>query len=379
MNIIYFVNYYPPNTGAAALNSSKIVQYLEKFGHSVLVLRPFDMAKSFNTNKALSKKSNVHVSSSLIKFPFSRVFSHLENIIAYLLNLKKKINPDLIMSQYHAFHYASVAGAYVSKKLNVPHVIRSHDIFHDLSIHSLPYRIYNSMIYPRIFNSISKSELFYVVSSELRDYLLQMKKISHTKIKVHHNGIDVSEFYPKHYQNSLKEKFSCENIILFIGLINDNIGLHHFVNSLSNVLKTRKETHLVIIGDGPYRDEVLNIVNQTGISNQVHFLGIMSHEKIPYFINNCDIGVGRITSDKLWTYSIPIKCLEYMACKKPFITTPLSRDVIFKNDVGLTLKRDFNDQDVIDKLTLLIENPKLRNKLGENGFLKIKKDLAGIK
>ena len=68
---------------------------------------------------------------------------------------------------------------------------------------------------------------------------------------------------------------------------------------------------------------------------------------------------------------IPVKCLEYMACKKPFITTPVSQDIIKNNDVGILLKRNFNKTELIDKLNMLIEDKRLRIKLGEKGVKKI--------
>ena len=37
VKILYFVNYFPPSTGAAALNSLKIVEYLVKFGHELMI------------------------------------------------------------------------------------------------------------------------------------------------------------------------------------------------------------------------------------------------------------------------------------------------------------------------------------------------------
>ena len=48
MKIIYIVNYFPPSTGAAALNSLNIVKFMIKFGHDVLILAPGDMGKTLN-------------------------------------------------------------------------------------------------------------------------------------------------------------------------------------------------------------------------------------------------------------------------------------------------------------------------------------------
>ena len=69
---------------------------------------------------------------------------------------------------------------------------------------------------------------------------------------------------------------------------------------------------------------------------------------------------------------IPMKCIEYMACKKTFLTTPVSQDIIKNNDVGILLTRKFTKEEVNNKLTHLIEDTNLMKKLGENGYRKVK-------
>jgi len=62
-----------------------------------------------------------------------------------------------------------------------------------------------------------------------------------------------------------------------------------------------------------------------------------------------------------------------MACKKPFLTTPISQDVITNDDVGLILKKNFTDKDLILKINNLIEDKSLQKKLGDAGLKKIHK------
>ena len=68
---------------------------------------------------------------------------------------------------------------------------------------------------------------------------------------------------------------------------------------------------------------------------------------------------------------MPTKCIEYMACKKTFLTTPISQDVVNKNDTGIDIRSDFSEKELIDNLIILIEDYKLREKLGRNGLMKV--------
>ena len=80
------------------------------------------------------------------------------------------------MSQYHTFHYASVVASYAAKILGLPHIIRSHDIFIDMTSKSLPFRIFFSIIYPQIYNSIRNCSIDYVQTTEMKDYLQKVRK-----------------------------------------------------------------------------------------------------------------------------------------------------------------------------------------------------------
>lgn len=374
MNILYFVHGFPPSIGAAALNTFKIVEHLAKFGHKLLILSPgvFSRTSPFNGFSNLSNyEVNYEYSSSIMKIPLNLVFSHYENMVKFLIKLKTNFKPNLVMSQYQAYHYASVVAGYTSRLLKIPHIIRSHDIFFITEESSLPRRFFHSLIYPNIFKSILGCNVFYSVSTEIIKYLSKFKKFKNVDFKLHHNGIDPNEFYPFKNQDDLKNQYGCDNIIFFLGTISKDLGIQNIIKILPEVLRSHKDTHFLIIGGGPYKKELQNFIKISNLSKQVHVLGTRPHNEIPFYINNIDIGIGRVTDNIMWRYFIPIKCLEYMACTKPYITALCSKDLIKNDDVGLLLQRDFTKKDIIEKLTILIEDKVLRKKLGEKGLKKI--------
>jgi len=374
MKIIYFVNYFPPNTGAAANNSFKISQYLASNGNKIKILVPGIISKTFQIKDKFKDidLDNIEVirSSSLIKFPFNLTISHYENVLKLLYKIKKRFHPNLFLAQYHTFHFASVAGGICAKRMNVPYIIRSHDIFIDLDTLPFWYRNYIRIIYPFVFKSIKCSNFFYVTSSEMKNYLEKFKKFRNVKFKIHYNGIDRSVFYSKP-ENKLKQKFNCENLILYIGLLSKDLGIQNLIQALREVFKIKKQTHVLIIGEGFYKRYIMEYAKKYGFLKKVHFLKSVPHNEIPYYINNCDIGIGRLTSVESLKYTIPVKCLEYMACKIPFLTTKVSSDLLNKNDVGIKIKDINQTKSLADKLIQLIEDKNLREKLGNNGLKKI--------
>lgn len=376
MNILYFTNYFTHNSaGAAAICTYKITKYLSDHGHKLMILAPGGKGKTFdiNTSSNFINVPNLKLNQSLsfINFPFNLVFSHFENMLRFLIKIRTKFKPDLIMSQYHTFHYASVVASYLAKILALPHIIRSHDIFIDMVPKPLPFRIFFSIIYPQIYHSIRNCNIDYVQTTEMKDHLQKIRKFRDVKFKILHNGIDLDLFYPSKNQEILKEKYGCETLISFIGLMTQDIGLYNFIKALPEVLKSHKDTHLLLIGDGPDKKNILELASKLNLTKRIHFLGIKPHADIPFFINNCDIGIGRITHKEMWRFFIPVKCLEYMACKKPFITTPISQDIIKDNDVGLIIRKNFSEDDIVNNLNYLIEDKALQKQLGERGINKI--------
>ena len=58
MNIVYFTNYFPPHIGAASIYTYKIIDYLAKKGHNILV---FARGSQAPTSKLIDKnKQSFH-------------------------------------------------------------------------------------------------------------------------------------------------------------------------------------------------------------------------------------------------------------------------------------------------------------------------------
>ena len=102
MKILYLVSYFHPIIGAAAINTAKIVEYLINYDHQVLVLTPGIMGKNYrliDTERIISSPNfDLKCSSNYIKYPFNLILSPFENMINFILKLKKFFTPDIILS-----------------------------------------------------------------------------------------------------------------------------------------------------------------------------------------------------------------------------------------------------------------------------------------
>ena len=83
--------------------------------------------------------------------------------------------------------------------------------------------------------------------------------------------------------------------------------------------------HLIIIGDGPCREELEEQSQKLGISDMVTFTGKVLHEELPPYLASCDVYVTASLSD---TNSISM--LEGMATGLPVLqrNDPLNADQV---------------------------------------------------
>ena len=83
-------------------------------------------------------------------------------------------------------------------------------------------------------------------------------------------------------------------------------------------------------------------------------------------LQSFDIGLMPLDEDLFNKGRLGYKMIQYMSMGIPIVAsnTGLNPEVVIENENGFLAS---NEQEWIDKLSLLIENPKLRKKLGENG------------
>jgi glycosyltransferase involved in cell wall biosynthesis len=374
VNLVYFTNYFTPHIGAASTYTRKIIDYLANQGHHILVFARGSQANNEKLKdqniQSFNKNIRVIYSNPKIKHPYSTLLSHLENLYT-AIRKEKYFNPNLILAQYHTFHFAPVMAALLAKKLKIPYVVRSHDIFSPYygklrEIGTLPELVYLKLSNQITYQSIQFSDIFYVTATEQITHLKRDKKFKNTEFKWHPNGIDSNVFYPKE-DNSLKAKYKADNIILYIGMLDVDLGIQQFIKSIPLINKEAKNTHFIIVGSGKDESLINDQINKLEINHKVHLIPPVNHSQIPYYINNCDFGMGFLAEDLFYKYCIPVKCLEYMACSKPFITTPVSRDVIFRNNTGIMINH-INEKEISSGAIELLQDNVHRKTLGKNGF-----------
>lgn len=105
--------------------------------------------------------------------------------------------------------------------------------------------------------------------------------------------------------------------ILYVGTLNDRLDGRLFLEAA----KANPTGSVIVIGPrhGTFACPEL--------PDNVHFLGLQPHERLPEFYQHCDLGIMPFADNEAARAINPVKTLEYLACGLPVLSTPVP-DVI---------------------------------------------------
>lgn len=184
-------------------------------------------------------------------------------------------------------------------------------------------------------------------------------------IDVIYNGVDTEEFYPSVKSESSHDSNGESINLLFVSRLIERKGLQFVIPKLKEIEeKSHKKIHLIIVGDGPYREELEKIAKKNECTGMIHFVGQKDKtELLPYY-QQADIFIFPSKKE-----GMPNVVLEAMACGLPIIMTPCegSRELVTNN--GMICSIDT----FADKITELCSNAKLRRDMGQNSLINVEK------
>jgi glycosyltransferase involved in cell wall biosynthesis len=155
--------------------------------------------------------------------------------------------------------------------------------------------------------------------------------------------------------------FSSDDFILgTMGRLHKQKGYEYLIRVFPEMRPQTENIKLLIIGDGPKRDQLQTIAHQTGYVESIHFTGYVPN--VYSFLPNFDIAV----FPSQWEGFGLTPC-ESMASERPVIVTdiPPFREVI--GDAGALVEPESTSA-LAEEIISLIQNPKRRHKLGQAGY-----------
>jgi glycosyltransferase involved in cell wall biosynthesis len=95
------------------------------------------------------------------------------------------------------------------------------------------------------------------------------------------HGVDAEAYRPGLASGVIQRHGISGRILLYVGRIERNRGLHVLVQAFARTVGQRDDWSLVLVGEGSARGEIRALVDQLGIAARVHWLGRVRDEDLP--------------------------------------------------------------------------------------------------
>ena len=172
------------------------------------------------------------------------------------------------------------------------------------------------------------------------------------------------DFFVKKDVRKLKKSLRLDGLVIgFVGRIVKDKGLDILLDSLGSI---KGDWKLLMVGKGPFKDEMMEQAKKLGIEKRIVFSGFISPEKVPDYLNCMDILVLSSIRSKKEKEQFGRVLIEAMACEVAVIGSDVGGISNTISDAGLVFKEG-SVKELRDKITLLMKNRKILQKYAKAG------------
>ncbi|MDP9382370.1 MAG: glycosyltransferase family 4 protein [Chloroflexota bacterium] len=277
----------------------------------------------------------------------------------------REFRPDII---YERHSLLGVAGLYISRRLDVPLVL---EVNAPLSKEQSAHR---HLAFPEMARGLERvilcsADHVVTVSVELKRWLISGGVVPE-RVTVLPNAVDTGRFGAGTLQpDELRARLGLDGqpTVGFVGTLKPWHGTETLVRAVGALHRRGVSPHLLIVGDGPQRNVLEQMVAQERIAHATTFTGTVPHGAMPGYMAAMDIAVAPYPWSESFYFS-PLKLFEYMAAGCPVVAadTGQIRECLRNGETGLLYQP--GDVDALaDALSQLLADPVRAGTIGRAG------------
>ncbi|MFA6285073.1 MAG: glycosyltransferase family 4 protein [Parcubacteria group bacterium] len=357
MKILVFSPYYPPHIGGLESYSDELNKYLSFSGMDIVVFTP-QLPKNSPT---VEEK---YASVKIVRFPAFEIISNYP------------------LPKFWSFRFWKTFFSLFENKFDF---VVSHTRFFSTSLLALIY----SKLKKTFWIHIEHGSDFVQLNNGLSSSLAKLYDLSFGKLVLRKSdrNIAISEAVKKFVQH-LSERKECDVLyrgfeteklekippssefqkkpdeiyILFVGRLIDGKGLPDLLEAFSHL--SEPKIRLLLVGDGPQKENLLQQAENLNIAEKVSFLGYRKYSDTISILKLADIFV-----NPSYTEGLPTTVIEAALCKKAIVATNVGgTDEIIENGRSGYLVQPKDIETLGKKIDELIKSKSLRDKFGQAAF-----------
>lgn len=350
MRIGMLADVYKPHvsgiTNYIALNKS----YLEKAGHEVFIF-------TFGDDNFPDQEKNVYRSQGL---PLTDTGYYLS--LSHKPQIRKLLRSMDIVHVHHPFVSGTLALRYCRPR-GIPIVFTNHtryDLYAQVYIPILPDIVGETIIQAYLPQFCRSCDLVIAPSEGLRQVLLRLGVDA--AMEVVPNGVDLEPFAKvDHKEDRRLLGFQMDQVILiYVGRLGPEKNIPFLLRSFAGTAAAFNNVRLLLVGDGPERDNLQDLARNLGMDDKVNFTGFVPYADLPGYLACADAFVTASITEVH-----PLSVIEAMAAGLPVlgIDSPGISDSIEDGISGFLASNDLAA--FTAKMVHLVTDRSLRQQMGE--------------
>ncbi|MGP3639774.1 glycosyltransferase family 4 protein [Lentilactobacillus hilgardii] len=329
MNIGIFTDTYFPQVSGVATSIKTLKNELEREGNQVYIFTTTDPHVDKDTYER-----NIFRFSSIPFISFTDRRIAVRGLFqAY--EIAKELNLDIVHTQTE--FSMGMIGKFVAKNLNIPCVHTYHTMYEDY----LHY-VANGKLLKPVHVKEGTLAFCYHLAGVITPSDRVLDKLTEYGVKcqmrIIPTGIDVG-MYAKSIDTDIREKYQISKdtpVMLSISRLAYEKNISEIVDLLPSIIEQVPKVILMIVGDGPAKEDLMKQVTQLGLSKHVIFTGEVSNDHVNAFYRTANVFVSTSNSE-----SQGLTYIEAMAAGLPVVVTSSDyTDGLLSNEsLGQTFKK----------------------------------------
>lgn len=353
MNIGLFTDTYFPQINGVGTSVHTLASALEKLGHTVTIFTPSDPKADKNETNVIRMPS----------MPFLLLRNFRVGLIYPPLALKRITDLKLDIVHTQTEFSLGIFGKTFSKAFHVPMVHTYHTMYEDY-VH---YIANGALVTPAMAKEFSKlfcngANAVIAPTEKVKHFLLEygVKKTIH----IIPTGIDTKLFQKSNFKQedilAVKEELNLSPnapVILSLGRVAKEKSIDVVIRAMPKLLQKLPYAVLVIVGDGPVREELEHLTASLGITKSVRFTGAKPWNEIGIYYQLGDVFVSAsVTETQGLTFAEAMAGGIAVVAKKDESIENLVKD----NETGILFE---HDEELADKLYDILTDKEKYNRL----------------
>lgn len=369
MRVGLFTDTYLPQISGVATSIKTLKEELEKQGHEVYIFTTTD------------KHVKRYEDPTIIRLPSVPFISFTDRRIVYRglfesYKIAKTYKLDIIHTQTE--FSLGLLGKMVGKALRIPVIHTYHTQYEDY----VRYIANGKLIRPSMVKYIVRGFLNdldgVICPSRIALNLLDGYSVKIPK-RIIPTGIDLREYErPDISQEDiakLREKWaiaSDETVLLSLSRVSYEKNIQALLANMPKILSNNPKVKLLIVGDGPYLEELKEQAQDLAVMDNVIFTGMVSHNETALYYKAADFFISASTSETQGlTYA------ESLASGKPIIaqSNPYLDDLITDKMFGTLYQTESDLADAV--LNAIVSTPAKQEKVWQKKLYEISAEAFG--